>query len=365
MNGKRILFKLFLSFLILLMSLPLVSFSTLGSESPSLRIDPYFLTGTREEQEELKAFFYLLAFENGSYREQFTIIREIANAYIRQGEYNRLINFLYSRIHQYPDDPFTAYYLFMIAFAYQQLEAHPVAALYFDMIVRNYPDLEIDGQSIHLASLNQLITLVNDSQQQLWYYEELISRFLDQIDPGLAFFMLGQASERVGEWDRAIRAYTQFLSHAGSHIPGFPDAYNHARRLVDFSNSSRNWTFESLNSLVTAVKRALGSGSPTQLWRYHARVNFFTRTWEQEISLTEGVAGHAVFNLADFMRGSRIRYANTLAPGSNANEAFLRTWGWAQNISVWYLYFRRIYFPMDPAFHGHWEWAGIFYGEKF
>ena len=360
---KRIL-KLFLAIFVLLAAIPLISFTARGNQRP-IRIDPYFISGAPEEQEELREFFHLLASENGGYEEQFAIIREIANAYIRQGEFGKLINFLYSRIHQYPEDPFTAYYLFMIAFAYQQLEAYPVAALYFGMIVKNYPDLEIQGNSIHLASLKQLITLVNNPQQLQWYYEELTTRFLDQIDPGPAFFMLGQKYERVGEWDRAIRAYTQFLSFAGSHVPGFPDADNYARRLVDFSNSARDWTFVSLDALVDAVKRALDAGSPRQLWSYHARVGFFTRTWEQEVSHTGGVAGHAVFNLSDFMRGNRIRFADRLHEDSNANEAFLRTWGWSQNISTWYLYFRKIYFPMDPGFHGRWEWAGIFYGEKF
>ena len=176
--------------------------------------------------------------------------------------------------------------------------------------------------------------------------------------------MLGQANERLGEWDRAIRAYAHFLSHGDTHISGFPDAYNYARRIVDFSNSSKDWTFDSLDSLLTAVTAALNAGSASQLWRYHARVGFFTRTWEQEISQAGGMAGHATLNIADLMRGTRIHHASGIAAGSNLNEAFLRTWGW-RNIPVWYLYFRRIYFPMDPAFHGHWEWAGIFYGERF
>jgi len=364
MRNKKRVFQLLLVFIFLLTAIPLISFTAINNQG-SIKIDPYLITGTRAEQYELKEFFHLLATMNGCNREQFAIIREIANAYIRQGEFNRLINFLYSRIHQYPEDPYTAYYLFMIAFGYQQLEAYPVAALYFDMIVKNYPDLEVLGQSIHLASLKQLITLVNNPQQQQWYYEELISRFLDQIDPGPAFFMLGQAYERVGEWDRAIRAYTQFLPHAGSHIPGFPDAENYARHLVGFHNSAKDWTFNSLDALVRAVTNSLDAGSPAQLRRNHARVNFFTRTWEQEVSHEGGVAGHAIFNLSDFMRGSRIRYADSLHVSSNANEAFFRTWGWSQNISVWYLYFRRIYFPMDPTFHGNWEWAGIYFGEKF
>jgi hypothetical protein len=64
------------------------------------------------------------------------------------------------------------------------------------------------------------------------------------------------------------------------------------------------------------------------------------------------------------MRGNRIRYADRLDASSNSTEAFLKTWGWSQ-ISTWYLYFRKIYFPSDPEIHGRWEWAGVYYGEKF
>ena len=330
----------------------------------SLR-DPYYVSGTKEDQGDLEEFFYLLTTEAERSQEQFTVVREIANTYIRQKEYGKLVNFLSSRIHQYPEDPYTAYYLFMMAYGYQQMEAYPVAAIYFDMIVKNYTDLTVQGRSIHLTSLNQLITMVDDPQQKVWYYEELLNRFQDQIDPGPAYFMLAQAYEGTGEWNSAIRAYTQYLSYIGSNVPGFPNADNYAKQLVDFSNSAKDWSFESLNVLVDTVKDALDNGSSNRLWQYHAKANFFTRTWENEDIADGGVAGHAVFDLSDFMRGNRIRYADSLDVSSNASEAYLRTWGWSQYISTWYLCFRKIHFPMDPEIHGRWEWAGIYYGEKF
>ena len=332
--------------------------------------DPYYITGSDDDQEALKEYFSLLtslgqAGDSEKSIEQFAVVREIANSYIRQKEYGKLVNFLSSRVSRYPDDLYNAYYLFTIAFAYQQMEAYPAAALYFDMIVKNYPDLTILGKSIHLACLNQLITIADNPLQREWYYEELISRFLDQIDPGSSYFMLGQAYEGTGDWNNTIKAYTQYLSYLGSNVPGFPNADNYAKQLVDFSNSAKDWSFENLNSLVNAVKAALDAGSSNRLWQYHAKANFFTRTWEQEDTYDGGIAGHAVFNLSDFMQGNRIRYADTLDVSSNANEAYLRTWGWSQYISTWYLYFRKIYFPLEPEIHGRWEWAGIYYGEKF
>ena len=330
-------------------------------------INPYFIGGTGEERATLKELFSLLAIETADSRERLAITKEISNIYLRQREFGTLINFLNEQLHRYPDDPYNAYYLFMIAFAHQQQEAYPVAALFFDMIVKNYPDLEVQGSSIHLTSLKQLITLVDDPRQRVWYYQELLTRFADQIDPGPIYFMLGQAYESIGEWNNAIRVYTRFLSHShpGSDVPGFPDAHSYARRLVDFNNSARDWTFESLDALASAVMSALSAGSSTRLLRYHAKVNFFTRTWENEDSAVGAGAGHATFNLADFMRRARIHHANTLEVNPSGNEAFLRTWGWHQFLPVWYFYFRRIHFPPDPEIHGRWEWAGIFYGERF
>ena len=328
-------------------------------------VNPYYISGTKEEKDNLEKFYSLLVTEDENSQEQLAIVREIANTYIKQKEYGKLINFLGTRIHKNPDDPYIAYYLFMTAYGYQQMEAYPTTALYLDMIVKNYPDLKIQDKSIHLACLNQLISLVNNPKQKVWYYEELLSRFLDQIDPEPYYFMLGQAYEGTGEWNNAIKAYIQYLSYPGSDVPGFPNADTYAKRLVDLNNSAKDWTFETLPALVNAVKAAMDAGSSNRLWQYHAKANFFTRTWEHEDTNDGAIAGHAVFNLSDFMRVSRIRYADTLDISSNANEAYLKTWGWSQYISTWYLYFRKIYFPLDPEIHGRWEWAGIYYGEKF
>jgi hypothetical protein len=281
---------------------------------------------------------------------------------MRLRDYGKLIYFLNSRTALFPDDPYNSYYLLMIAYAYMRQEARPVAARYFDLIVKNYPDLTIMGESIHLACLNQLIELVNNPEQRVWYYQELISRFPEKIDLGVSYFMLARAYEQIGEWNGAMRAYTQYLPYVGTVVPGFPNADTYAKQLVDFNNSPKDWTFENLDLLVNAIKTALDGGSSARLWQYRAKVNFFARSWEQGETDDSGMAE---FNLSDFMRGNRIRYADKLDAGSNANEAYLRTWGWSQYISTWYLYFRKIYFPPDPEIHGRWEWAGVYYGEKF
>jgi tetratricopeptide (TPR) repeat protein len=330
---------------------------------PPVKIDPYFLTGSRETRENLRDLFILLDREDSASPEQFAVIREIANTYAWLREYDRLIHFLGTHAADEHNNPYSSYYLFMTAYAYQQLNAEPVAARYFDLIVRNYPDLTINGNSIHLACLNRLIELTGRPERQVWYYRELISRFPDNIDQGVTWFRLGRAYEQAGEWNSAIQAYTRYLAYPGTVIPGFPNADNYAKQQVDFSKSPKDWTFESLPSLRRAVQWALDEGSPADLKQCQAKVNFFARSWEQAETDDSGMAD---FNLSDFMRGNnRIRYADRLDIASNATEAYLRTSGWSQYISTWYLYFRKIYFPSDPEIHGRWEWAGVYYGEKF
>jgi tetratricopeptide (TPR) repeat protein len=322
----------------------------------------YYIIGDQKQQEGFRDLFALLEEGTGNAEERFAILNEIAGEYARLKEYSRLVNFLGVCMSKYPDDPYSAYYLLMIAYAYTQQEADEVAVLYYNLIVNNCPDLTVRGESIHFIALNRLIALTGNQEQLIRYYGELLSRFSDKTDPGAAYFQLGQAYEKTGEWNLAIQAYTRFLPYYGTVIPGFPDAYAYAKRLVDFNNSPKDWTFESLPAMVDTIESALNTGNSRRLWSYRAKVNFFTRSWGQE---DEDSAEVAEFTLVDFMRGNQIRYAAELDESSNANEAYLRTWGWYQYISTWYFYFRKIYFPLDPDIHGRWEWAGIYYGEKW
>ncbi|MCL2759514.1 MAG: tetratricopeptide repeat protein [Treponema sp.] len=325
-------------------------------------IEPYYITGSAEERQNLIELFNLLKAEEPGSKDEFAVIREIANSFARQKDYERLIHFLSAKTINNPADPYNGYYFLMIAYANIQQESEPIAALYFDLIINNYPDLFINDESIHLVCLRFLIDQNNKPERQVWYYRELISRFPEKIDLGTAYFMLGQACERVGDWNGAIEAYTNYLPYTGTIIPGFPLADQHARHQVDFSRSQKDWTFESLPALRSAVESALDTNNARRLMQYQAKANFFARSWEQ---VETDDIGMTRFNLAQFMYNNRIRYAPSLDASSNATEAFLRTTGWAYSLNTWYLYFRKIYFPQDPEIHGRWEWAGIYYGEKF
>jgi len=348
-------------FINLIVVLTILSFLASCNIIP-LDINPYYITGSGEDRERFRELFRLLDMEEPGSEDEFAVIREIAASYARLGDYERLIHFLSERTISNPLDPYNSYYYLMIAYAFIQKNSTPIAALYFDLIVKNFPDLIINDESIHLICLQHLIQLNDNPENRVWYYNELISRFPDKIDLGTAYFMLGQANERVGDWNGAIAAYTNYLPYTGTIIPGFPNADQYARHQVDFSRSPKDWTFESLPALRAAVEAAIDANNAWTLMRYQAKVNFFARSWSQMD--TDNIRMTA-FNLPQFMYGNRIRYASSLDESSNAVEAFLRTTGWSVSLNTWYLYFRKINFPQDPEIHGRWEWAGIYYGEKF
>jgi len=355
--GKKTVFCIFTAFLLIFC----FAVSCIRQQQAS-EVDPYYITGSKENREQFKELFNLLKTEKNNPEGEFAVTREIAASFARLKDYGRLIAFLNNRTINNPADPYNGYYLLMVAYAHMQLGSEPIAAMYFDLIIKNYPDLTINEESIHFVCLKQLIELNDNPEQQAWYYQELISRFPDKIDMGSVNFLLGQVCERIGDWNGAIQAYTRYLPYAGTIIPGFPNADHYAKQKVDFSKSPKDWTVESLPALRLAIEEALDANDARQLRRYQAKVNFFTRSWEQ---METDASRMADINIYDFMTSNRIRYAAELDASSNATEAYLKTSGWVQGISTWYLYFRKIFFPQDPEIHGRWEWAGIYYGEKF
>jgi len=324
-------------------------------------IDPYYIAGTRENKANFIELFNLLKKEETGSEGEFAVVREIAASFAKNKDYDKLIHFLSEKTIENPTNPYNGYYLLMIAYAYIQTNSEPIAALYFDLIIKNYPDLTINGESIHLVCLRQLINLNKNPELQVWYYQELISRFPDEIDLGPVYFLLGQACEKIGDWNSAIQAYTNYLPYTGTIIPGFPNADQYAKQQVDFSKSPKDWTFESLPALRAAIENALDTSNARALTRCQAKVNFFARSWEQ---IETDEAGMVDFSVAEFVYNNRIYYAANLDASSNSTEAFLRTTGWSRYLPTWYLYFRKIYFPQDPEIHGRWEWAGVYYGEK-
>ncbi len=321
----------------------------------------YLMVGGFEQGRDMRTLFDLLENEQEVGENRFIIIQQIANRLHAAGQREKLILFLTTYVEQNQNDPYNAYYLGIVAAAYKEMKATPMAVHYYERILKNYPDLLVSGTTVHFQCLQELLSLVQDPEARIEYYKELISRFSDYIDPGVTYYFLAEAYERVGEWEQAVRSYQKFLKHPETEIPGFPRAHAKVREKVEFYYSDKKWTVENLEQLVSEIKRAIQIRNARQLLEYKAKVNFFTMSWAQA-DADETVS--MVFDIGAFLQSSRVLTDDKLDIDSNAGEAFLRTTRWSYRIPTWYLYFRKVDFKPDPEINGRWEWAGIYFGEK-
>ena len=208
-----------------------------------------------------------------------------------------------------------------------------------------------------------MIQISKTPAHRIKYFNELINKFPQNVNTTELYLRLALEYENDNQWDQALKACELFLQQPDAttiQIPGEPDAYKNARHLIDFNNSSKDWTFETLDELVNAVKKAISNRDWRALDRYKAKVNFFSMSWRQDETAANS---QEEFSMGNWMI-RKAHYADTLDESSNANEAYLKTWGWNTYISTWYLYFRKVNFPLDPDINGNWEWAGIYLGNK-
>ncbi len=301
--------------------------------------------------------------------QNFAILKNIVENYKSSNMDTELILFLTDHVARNPDDPYNAYWLLLTANTYLKQNANPLAEMYYERIIKNYSDLSINGQSIHMSCLQNLLQLSTNAQNRIEYLLQLIAHFPEQINKTEYYARLAKEYEANKEWDLALKTHSIFLEQndaAEIQIEGIPDAYTKARNQVDFHNSTKDWTFETLEELEDAVKYALRNYQYWKLEKYRSKVNFFAMSWSHTTEGTNklGVNAEVNFLISDYASGKRIYYNKDLDTSSTQDEAYLRTWGWRQYVDIWYLYFRKVNFPQDPEIHGRWEWAGIYYGEK-
>ena len=314
--------------------------------------------------ETLEEYMNMLDDTSISPQSRYAVINRIASFYYSQGKSDDMVLFLTDWVETHPGDSYNAYWLFMVASHYLKLNEEPIAEYYYERIITNFPDLLVNGKSVHFSCLQHLIQISKRSANRINYFNRVIHDFPQQVSITEMYMRIALEYEKVGDWDAALKSYELFLEQPDSstiQIAGLPNAYTKARQTVDFSKSSKDWTFETLDELENAVKKGITSYNWRALDRYRSKVNFFAMSWKSSESDPNALEN---FSMHNFMLGNRIRYLDTLDESSTPTEAYLRTWGWTSYVNVWYLYFRKVDFPADPEIHGRWEWAGIYFGEK-
>ena len=287
---------------------------------------------------------------------RYALVAEIARTLRRGGEGGRERTFLTLYAGQHPQDPYNAAHLVTVADSYLDAGQAPMAVHYCRRALRNFPDLEVHGRSLHRHCLERLVEL-DDAVRHVEYYRELVERFPERIDLGLSLYRLAAAYAGRGDWEQGLEAYGRFLRAPPTEIPGEPHAYRRVTELIRFHRSDKSWIRDDLATLVAEARAAIASRDVRALRRLQAHVNFFATSWGSDATLTRR------FRLEAFpMR--RVYADAELHPDSNDREAFLRTVGWTARVTTWYLYFRRIDYGVDPRVDGTWEWAGIYFGER-
>lgn len=295
---------------------------------------------------------------------RYGILNSFASNLLAVKDYASAVVFLTEWVENHPDDTFNAYWLLMTAYSFLEMDSEPLAQYYFERILRNYNDLVVKGKSVHYLCLRHLIQISTDPANRISYFNQLITRFPNEVNTTELYYRMALEYEQQGDWTQAVKSFQMFLEQDDAptiQIAGIPGAYQNAKQLIAFNNSSKDWTYETLDGLVRSVKAALNSGDAEWLESIKSKVNFFAMSWRQDENAENA---QSEFSLASYMFEKTIRYSPELDESSTPTEAYLRTWGWTSYMNVWYFYFRKVNFPADPAIHGRWEWAGIYYGDK-
>lgn len=326
-----------------------------------------YIAGNDDEKHELTFLLGTLPDLVEDYESRFLLIQRIIQIMNSNEEDSLLILFLTDYTENNPNDPFNGYYLSIVAWNYYNRKAYPMAVHYFERILKNYYDLEVEGNSIHFIALTNLAILTDNPERRIDYYKELLSRFYTRVDPGTVYYYLGETYSELGEWTYALQSYKNFLNYRDTRIPEDPKAHERIKKLLAYTTATKfNWVYEDLDELLAQIRNGIAKKDALLLRRLMSKIDFFAVSWlvNELTPATQNLEGF-LDNLDAFMRNvGRIGTALEVDPGSNDREAFLKTTGWNAYIKTWFFYFRKIDFPADPEIHNHWEWAGIYFGEK-
>lgn len=325
-----------------------------------------YVVGDREQRQRLRGLWAEIDIHTLRTPQGLAALEFGAQQLIASGHPGLMHRLLTTQVLDDPDNPYNAAILLLVADHYADTQEGELAAHYYRQIVTAYSDIHYSGESAHLRSLRMLVELTAEPEKLAEYYRMLIYRFPDHIDIFDNYRSMIQQYQRIADWPLVFQSYRELLAFCDTRSDlcqndsARVEYIDNARARVRFFESDRYWTTDDLDVLAGHIKQALAARSASQLLNWQARVNFFARSWEQE---EFDFNSQINFNIGIFLRRSSVSFEKEVDSSSNAQEAYLRTWGWSHRIPTWYFYFRKIDFPADPEVHGNWEWAGIFFGE--
>lgn len=324
-------------------------------------VDDYYLANSNDP--EVRELYELIAVEEDPQVRAVAIERLSGHLLIDSG-YGPLIAYLTTFVEHHPNDEYGGLYLSIVAQGYLETGASAVARYYYERVVTGYPDIRIGSVSLRKTALEQLVRLSPDAEDRVTWYRMLLDEYEEEVDEGLLYYRLAENLELLGEWDAVYEAYRNVLRHPDLRVPGRPNAYRIIEERVQFHDSEKDWTVDTVEDLRRTITWALVNKDAGTLRRYQAGVNFFTRSWEQDFDDPNTTP---LWDIGEILRLTRrgLSIEREVDVDADGDEAYLWTYGWGGlRIRTWYLYFRKVHFPPDPEIHGTWEWAGVFLGER-
>ncbi|OQX30079.1 MAG: hypothetical protein B0D92_00340 [Spirochaeta sp. LUC14_002_19_P3] len=308
---------------------------------------------------EIMDFLRISADENTDQELRYAVLEPVISTARNLGEFDWLTSFLGAELEKYPDNPYGAYYLMAMAENARDTGSEVLALDYLRRLVKNYPDIVIRGQSLHLLALGEIALHTHNPYEAIAARLEMNQRFSNPMEVGVNQYYLAKEYKKIGDWNKMFASYAIFLKNPNAQIPGVPDARSNVMDALQFHYSSKSWTAATLDDLINTIKYAIQNQNAALLRRYQSE-KFFLMNWSQE---TSDSFTHIPMTLGTFL-SRRVQFKEKVDDYSNENEAYLWTTGWTWKIPTWYLYFRRVDYPVNPEIHGRWEWAGIYLGER-
>lgn len=323
-----------------------------------------FIIGTKQQQEKLTYLFSLLEKED-NFDNSFVINSEIANILEQQTEKNIITTYLLRYIEAFPSDPYNAWYTYKIAENYKHQKINEFAEKYYLITINNFNDLIYNNQSIHLATINNLIEINTVPEFQIELYKRLEKEFPESMNSGKNLYNFAKTYETTGEFKKAMEVYQRLIALNDTNIPGDKTNFDYIKEMLNYQYvANKAWLEKDLDTLVANIKYAIRTQNANSLRRQTSKLDFFVTSWTAE---QRSVNREFISEFDRFIRGiwkGPVKYASTLDSSSNNTEAYLKTENWSYRIVTWYLYFRKIDFPADQEIHDKWEWIGIYLGEK-
>ena len=328
----------------------------------------YYVVGNGNQREYLRWLLADIYRNDITPSEEITLAELIAAQLVDSRHPERAHQFLVGLTQRDSAHPNNGYLLYVVGEILREGGQPERALHYYQQVVSLYPDTIVYGQSIHYLSLLRLVEHSVDRERSILYHRMLINSFAHLIDPFTHYQRINSYYEQLAQWENLYTAYHELLNYcnttgsACSTTNERIDYMDTVRAALRFHDTDKQWVSPDINLLVRNIKRALIANNPQSLLQWKAGANFSSRSAPQE---EFDYNSQINFNVGIFLTRSHVQFSAELDVASNSEEAYLRTWGWSHRIPIWYFYFRRVDYPLDPEIDGNWEWAGILFGELY